>query len=138
MGPGRTGVKGVIGDRNEAVEKQRSEKAKEAEEIRKKMEATSLGGKTFLEEEREKASRGERADDLVLREREKQNMRELQKEGTFGHLREVGAEGFVTAVERELAGVWVVVHIYDTVSQHHLLINLQLNVCPVTGSMLGH
>ena len=55
MGPGRTGVKGVIRDRDEAAELVREKRAREAEEMRAKMEAASLGGKTFLEEEREKA-----------------------------------------------------------------------------------
>ena len=54
MGPGRTGVKGVIRDRDEAAEIQREQRAREAEEMRRKFEAANLGGKTFLEEEREK------------------------------------------------------------------------------------
>ena len=35
--------------------------------------------------------------------------------GRFGHLREVGMNGFVPAIESEEASVWVVVHIYDSV-----------------------
>lgn len=122
MGPGRTGVKGVIRDRDEAVEIHRERRAKEAEELRKKMEASNLGGKTFLEEEREKVVQGEKADDLVRGEIEKtqQGKRDMfgkKREGLFGHLREVGLKGFVAAVEKEEKGVWVVVHLYDSVSQ---------------------
>ncbi|KAF4615235.1 hypothetical protein D9613_002638 [Agrocybe pediades] len=117
MGPGRTGVKGVIRDRDEANELLREKRAREAEELRLKMEASSLGGKTFLEEEREKAARGEKADDLVAREMAKaQERRDVfgqKREGRFGHLREVGVKGFVSAVEKEERGVWVVVHLYD-------------------------
>jgi hypothetical protein len=121
MGPGRTGVKGVIRDRDEAAEIQREKKAKDAEELRKKMEASNLGGKTFLEEEREKAVRGENTDDLVWREieRAQQGRRDVfgqKREARFGHLREVGLKGFVAAVEEEETGIWVVVHLYDSVS----------------------
>jgi len=121
MGPGRTGVKGVIRDRDEAAEIQREKRAKEAEELRKKMEASNLGGKTFLEEEREKAVRGEKVDNLVRREFEKAEQRKQdvfgqKREGRFGHLREVGLRGFVAAVEKEEKGIWVVVHLYDSVS----------------------
>jgi len=119
MGPGRTGVKGVIRDRDEAAATQREKRKVEAEELRKKMEATSLGGKTFLEEEKEKLLRGEKADDLVEREMEKAKERRdvfgQKREGRFGHLREVGLKGFLGAVEKEETGVWVVVHLYDSV-----------------------
>ena len=37
------------------------------------------------------------------------------KEGRFGHLREVDKAGFVAAVEREAHGVWVVIHLYESV-----------------------
>lgn len=121
MGPGRTGVKGVIRDRDEAAEIDRQKRAKDAVELRKKMEATSLGGKTFLEEEREKAAKGETADELVTREmakaQEKRDVWGQKREGKFGHLREVGVKGFLAAVEKEERGVWVVVHLYDSVSR---------------------
>ncbi|KAF7778528.1 hypothetical protein Agabi119p4_2873 [Agaricus bisporus var. burnettii] len=117
MGPGRTGVKGVIRDRDEAVEMERNKNAKEMENLRNKMAAGNLGGKTYLEEEREKVARGEdQFDELVLKELEK----DLAKRDVFGaprarfgYLREVGVKQFVDAVEREGRGVWVVIHIYD-------------------------
>ncbi|EAU88654.2 hypothetical protein CC1G_01027 [Coprinopsis cinerea okayama7 len=117
MGPGRTGVKGVIRDRNEAEQLMKEKKAKEVEEMRLKMEKSSLGGKTYLEEEREKAARGEKADELVMKEIEKQNEKRdvwgRKREGRFGHLREVGLRGFLDAVEKEDSMTWVVVHLYD-------------------------
>ena len=120
MGPGRTGVKGVIRDRDEAAQMHREKKAKELEEMMQKMEATNLGGKTFLEEEWVKALRGEKADQLVTRDLEK--MLETptilggKRQGKFGHLREVGFNGFLSAIEKEDKGVWVVVHLYEAVS----------------------
>jgi len=118
MGPGRTGVKGVIRDRDEAAQIQLEKKAKEMEEMRKKMEAANLGGKTYLEEEWEKALTGEKVDRLVMKDMEK--MRERggffgTRKGRFGHLREVGLTSFLPAVEED-KDVWVVLHIYDSVS----------------------
>ena len=120
MGPGRTGVKGVIRDRDEANSTARDKRALEIAEINKKMEKASLGGKTFLEEERE------REIEKRLREgptridekdyKEKTDAFGRVKEGRFGHLREVGVSGFVDAVEKEERGVWVVLHLYEPVS----------------------
>jgi len=39
----------------------------------------------------------------------------FEKEGKFGHLREVNVNGFLAAVEQEERGVWVVIHIYEPV-----------------------
>ena len=116
MGPGRTGVKGVIRDRDEAAEIRREKKAREVEEVRKKMEASSLGGKTFLEEERERAAKGEKVDGLVMSELENNSsILGHKRGGKFGHLREVGLKGFLGAVENDKS-VWVVVHLYDPVN----------------------
>ncbi|ESK91951.1 phosducin-like protein [Moniliophthora roreri MCA 2997] len=114
MGPGRTGVKGVIRDRDEAVEMNRQKRSREMEEMRKKMEKSSLGGKTFLEEEREKPA-GEKVDELIAKEREKERFDVFgrTRENKFGHLREVGVHNFVAAVEKEEKGIWVVVHLYE-------------------------
>ncbi|KAI0300073.1 hypothetical protein B0F90DRAFT_1630009, partial [Multifurca ochricompacta] len=94
LGPGRTGVKGVIRDRNEAAARERSRKAEELANLVARMEHANLGGKTFLEERNGSATL------------------ERQQGGRFGHLREVGLKGFVPAVEED-QNVWVVVHIYD-------------------------
>ena len=105
MGPGRTGVKGVIRDRNEAAARERSRKTEELAELAARMERANLGGKTFLEEQ----------DGAFTLER--------RQRGRFGHLREVGLEGFVPAVEED-QNVWVVVHIYDPVRAFTLLLRL--------------
>ncbi|KAJ7496043.1 thioredoxin-like protein [Mycena galericulata] len=114
MGPGRTGVKGVIRDRDEAEEMERANRARNLATMMKQMEKSNLGGKTYLEEEREK---GEDADKLVLKERERveerRNVFGQTRQGKFGHLREVGVKGFLSAVEGEAKGTWVVVHIYE-------------------------
>ncbi|CAK5281618.1 unnamed protein product [Mycena citricolor] len=114
MGPGRTGVKGVIRDRDEAEELERQKRARELNAIGQRMERTNLGGKTYLEEEREK---GDDADELVLKERQRtedrKNVFGQARQGKFGHLREVGVKGFLPAVEGESRGTWVVVHLYD-------------------------
>lgn len=106
MGPGRTGVKGVIRDRNEAESTAKSNQVREFEEMNKKMEKASLGGLTFLEEENlriaEKARQEDWEDVLTFK----------SAKGKFGHLREVGLEGFLKSVEQEARGVWVVVHLY--------------------------
>ncbi|KAF8077753.1 thioredoxin-like protein [Lyophyllum atratum] len=118
MGPGRTGVKGVIRDRDESERLEREKRNRATHELREKMEKTNLGGKTFLEEEREKGLE-EKVDALVFKERETAADRRKDvfghaKEGRFGHLREVGANGFLKGVEQEDRGIWVVVHLYDS------------------------
>jgi hypothetical protein len=112
MGPGRTGVKGVIRDRNEAAVRERSRKAEELAELSARMERANLGGKTFLEE------------------RDESFMLEGRQRGRFGHLREVGLSGFVPAVEED-RNVWVVVHIYDPVSAmtHVLRLSPATHLC---------
>lgn len=118
MGPGRTGVKGVLRDRDEAQDIARGKRMVEIAELNKRMEKASLGGKTFLEEEREReihklmmeGSSGKVQDD------ERADIFGRAKGSRFGHLREVGMEGFVSAVEQEERGVWVVVHLYEPVS----------------------
>jgi hypothetical protein len=99
MGPGRTGVKGVIRDHDEATARERSKKADEMTNLAARMERANLGGNTFLEDQNERET-------LEWRQRRR-----------FGHLREVGLKGFVPAVEDD-QDVWVVVHIYDPVRSH--------------------
>ncbi|KIJ21386.1 hypothetical protein PAXINDRAFT_164901 [Paxillus involutus ATCC 200175] len=117
MGPGRTGVKGVIRDQHEAQAIQAAKREKEIEALRKRMERGNLGGKTFLEEEREKRALEGLNDDGLEDDLGTSFRRDLlgrPKEGRFGHLREVGRSGFVAAVEREERGVWVVIHLYES------------------------
>ena len=54
MGPGRTGVKGVIRDRAEAESLARAKRANEIKDLNRAMEKASLGGKTWAEEEKER------------------------------------------------------------------------------------
>ncbi|KIJ58508.1 hypothetical protein HYDPIDRAFT_163282 [Hydnomerulius pinastri MD-312] len=116
MGPGRTGVKGVIRDQHEAQAIQAAKRGKEMEAVRKRMERANLGGKTFLEEEREKRALegGDGEDEGEAKGGMRRDVLGRPKEGRFGHLREVGRAGFVSAVEREERGVWVVVHLYES------------------------
>lgn len=114
--PGRTGVKGVIRDRNEAERSARNKRAAEIKELNKKMEKASLTGMTYLEEK----ALEQDEDDGELEElrfaRVRDNGRTGQSGGgKFGHLREVGAEGFLKAVEAEERHVWVVLHLYHPV-----------------------
>lgn len=110
MGPGRTGVKGVIRDRNEAESGARSKRAKEMEEMNRKMEKASLGGKTFLEEERER-----QLEKALMEGSEEITFSNVSGKPKFGHLREVGVDGFLRSVEQEEREIWVVIHIYDPV-----------------------
>jgi len=122
MGPGRTGVKGVIRDQHEAQAIQAAKREREIEVLRKRMERGNLGGKTFLEEEQEKralegwqeAGGGGGIEDTGPPRPVRRDVLGRPKEGPFGHLREVGRAGFVAAVEREERGVWVVVHLYES------------------------
>ena len=130
MGPGRTGVKGVIRDRNEAMSRERDRQKREVDELTAKLENSTLGGKTYLEEEREKAwdpGYEGKIDDLIVKERElmqalkggkgdKRDMFGRRKEGRFGHLREVGAGRFVDCIDED-RGVWVLVHLYHQVKE---------------------
>lgn len=124
MGPGRTGVKGVIRDRNEAQNITRDRRTLEVAELNKRMEKASLGGKTFLEEEREREIEKRMLQGPSGKDEEKIDMFGRKKETRFGHLREVGLQGFVDAVEQEERGIWVVVHLYEPVSLRILAVLL--------------
>lgn len=106
MGPGRTGVKGVIRDRAEAESLARAKRGEEVRDLNRAMEKASLGGKTWAEEDRERR--------VELARLEGPSVPKSARGGRFGHLREVGVRSFVQSVE-EGPDVWVVVHIYDPV-----------------------
>lgn len=112
MGPGRTGVKGVIRDRNEAAEHARTKRAQGVDAMNRAMEKASLGGLTWAEEERLRAAEKAREEGHPA---EAESRRAPLSKGRFGHLREVGERGYVQAVETEERSVWIVVHIYDPV-----------------------
>ncbi|KAH9943931.1 hypothetical protein B0H21DRAFT_467186 [Amylocystis lapponica] len=108
MGPGRTGVKGVIRDRAEAASLARSKRAQDVTALNKAMEKASLGGKTWREEEKERLAQHARLEGKLSSLMEEKGVRR----GRFGYLREVGVRSFVQAVEEE-RNVWVLVHIFD-------------------------
>lgn len=93
---GTPGVKGVIRDRNAAVRRAQAQRAHDIAATNRRMEQAALTARTYAEDEQARA--------------------QAQRGGSaFGHVREVGAAGFVDAVEGE-RGSWVVVHIYEPVS----------------------
>ncbi|KAF9650936.1 hypothetical protein BDM02DRAFT_3139912, partial [Thelephora ganbajun] len=110
---GRTGVKGVIRDRNEAERSARDKRAAEIKDLNKRMEKANLTGMTYLEEK----ALEQDEDDEELEEIRFARVRDKGQTshgggGRFGHLREVGMEGFLKAVEAEERHVWVVLHLY--------------------------
>lgn len=145
MGPGRTGVKGVIRDRDEARERDRDKTREEKQELNARMKKMDLSARTYFEDqEAEAAAKGEgdkRRDGDGWKDIEGWRQRRLEElrsgvginggPGNFGHLREVGAGGFVEAVDKVPRNVWVVLHIYDAVSwhSHSTHWNKRLNDC---------
>ena len=114
--PGRTGVKGVIRDRNEAERNVRDKRAADMKELNKRMEKASLTGMTYLEERASEQG----GDDVELEQIRFARVRDKGRtshggSGRFGHLREVGLDGFLKAVEAEERHVWVVLHLYHPV-----------------------
>ncbi|PIL25389.1 hypothetical protein GSI_13279 [Ganoderma sinense ZZ0214-1] len=112
MGPGRTGVKGVIRDRREAEAAARARRAEEVRELNRAMEKASLGGRTWAEEERERRAAEARAEGVGEKGENGEKGKKGARGGRYGHLREVGVRSYVQAVEEDRS-VWVVVHIYD-------------------------
>ena len=112
--PGRTGVKGVIRDRNEAERSARDKRAAGVKELNKRMEKVSLTGMSYQEEKELEQNEDDEGLEQIrfARVRDKGN----SGNGRFGHLREVGLDGFLKAVEAEERLVWVVLHLYHPVS----------------------
>ena len=113
--PGRTGVKGVIRDRNEAERNARDKRAAEVKELNKKMEKASLTGMTYLEEQALEQDEDEELEQIRFARVRDKGRTSHGGGGRFGHLREVGLEGFLKAVEMEERDVWVVLHLYHPV-----------------------
>ncbi|KZT66188.1 hypothetical protein DAEQUDRAFT_477184 [Daedalea quercina L-15889] len=103
MGPGRTGVKGVIRDHAEAAALARARRTEELAALNRAMEQASLGGKTWVEEEKERERLEGKAGSIV---------EGRVRAGRFGHLMEVGLRSFDRALDED-RNTWVVVHIYD-------------------------
>jgi hypothetical protein len=114
--PGRTGVKGVIRDRNEAERGIRDKRAIEVKELNKRMEKASLTGMTYLEEKALERNEGDdELDEIRFARIRGKGQTGRGGGGPFGHLREVGLDGFLKAVEMEERHVWVVLHLYHPV-----------------------
>lgn len=119
MGPGRTGVKGVIRDRAEARAREQSRRTQEITALNAQMEKSAITARTFREDEEAARREKEQEEERGAKERYRRHRwRELKERATggsagFGHLREIGVHGFVEAVENEQPHIWVVVHIYE-------------------------
>jgi len=103
--PGRTGVKGVIRDAREANAIEKERKGREMAERQRGWEEKGRGALSWREEQG--SAEGRR---LMRVDGEEKRAEEVGKK-RFGHLREVGLEGYIGAVEEK--DTWVVVHIYD-------------------------
>lgn len=124
MGPGRTGVKGVIRDRDEHREREMEKGRKEMDELAAKQAKMDLSAATYFQDlDREGEGDKTRLEGDAWGGVEEWRQRRLLELKTsakgghlYGHLREVGVGGFVEAVEKVPREVWVVLHIYDPVS----------------------
>ncbi|GAA5981635.1 hypothetical protein JCM11641_003925 [Rhodosporidiobolus odoratus] len=99
-----TGVKGVQADYAQHLASKHAN-SNLAQQVRKKM-VISLGGEGDEEEAEFEELRRKRLSEM-------QGSGERRGGRTFGHLREVGMEGFVAAVEDEEKATAVVVHLYE-------------------------
>ncbi|KAG8911444.1 hypothetical protein FRC01_005714, partial [Tulasnella sp. 417] len=135
LGPGRTGVKGVIRDREEARSRDLERIQKEMEDLAVRQQKMDFSAPSYFEElDQQRASSSSVKEDQKregdawggIEEWRRRRIEELKAGGRvggaaggaggvplYGHLREVGVGGFVEAVEKVPKEVWVVVHIYD-------------------------
>ncbi|GAA5936596.1 phosducin family protein [Sporobolomyces koalae] len=123
-----TGVKGVRADYREYQESKNSP-ATVAKQMGKKLMIS-------LEDDEDELNRDE--DQAALERYRQQRMRELQGSGerglnsngserkTFGHLREIGIDQFLNAVEGESDDVAVVIHLYEPDLFPCILLNTHL------------
>jgi hypothetical protein len=104
----QTGIKGVLNDKKAHTRTTQSKEKEERRGLKERMEKMSIVGNTWKEEE-----------DLRAKEKDQEGGIEKWRKGRIEEmkarkgLREVGKEGFVSAVERE---GWVCVLIYEPVS----------------------
>jgi hypothetical protein len=121
MKPGRTGVKGVLKDQKEHIDLEREKRGRKVREMNERMERMNLGGMTFMEEQAfddERQREKEEEEGKVSKSDDWRGTKVELKTGRFGHLREVGMSNFVSAIEDEEPGVWVIVHLYDQASTY--------------------
>jgi len=107
----QTGIKGVLNDKKAHTRSSNARQQEEQRDLKGRMEKMALVGNTWREEEEIRArEKNEEEDGDGIDDWRKKRMDEMK----LGRgLREVGKEGFVSAVEK--AG-WVVVLIYEPVS----------------------
>lgn len=130
-GSSNTGVKGVRADYREFQES-RNQDATTGKGLAKQMGKKLM---ISLEDDAEEDQLGSIDEDQAALEKyRQQRMRELQGSGerglnsyggekkVFGHLREIGVEQFLNAVEGETDDVAVILHLYEPVSLYCLLI----------------
>jgi hypothetical protein len=104
----QTGIKGVLNDKKAHTRSTQSKEKEERRGLKERMEKMSIVGNTWKEEE-----------DMRAKEKDQEGGIEKWRKGRIEEmkarkgLREVGKEGFVSAVERE---GWVCVLIYEPVS----------------------
>jgi hypothetical protein len=117
MRPGRTGVKGVIRDHNESVGLHAANRARDVAEANRRMERMALTARTFAEDEEERVRERAREEGAGGRSSPQPRMeqRMFERTGRTGQLREIGEAGFLNAIDGEMDGTWVVLHLYDPV-----------------------
>jgi len=104
----QTGIKGVLNDKKAHTRSTQSKQDEERRELKERMEKMSIVGKTWKEEEDMRAKERDQRDGI-----EEWRRGRIEEMKARKGLREVGKEGFVSAVEKE---GWVCVLIYEPVS----------------------
>lgn len=113
----QTGIKGVLNDKKAHTRSTLSKQDEERKGLKERMGKMSIVANTWKEEEELRAKEKDQGDGI-----EEWRSRRIEEMKARKGLREVGKEGFVSAVERE---GWVCVLIYEPVSlsSGHLLAN---------------
>jgi hypothetical protein len=104
----QTGIKGVLNDKKAHTRSTQSRGKEERRGLKERMEKMSIVANTWKEEEDMRAKEKEEEDGI-----EGWRKARIEEMKARKGLREVGKEGFVSAVEKE---GWVVVLIYEPVS----------------------
>ncbi|GAA5872373.1 hypothetical protein JCM16303_004496 [Sporobolomyces ruberrimus] len=134
-GSKNTGVKGVKADYREYQEQQQAQNSRD----QGKGLAKQMGKKLMISlEDEDDNNDGQDEDRVALEKYRQQRMKELQGSGerglnssggerkVFGHLREIGVEQFLNAVEGETDDVAVVLHLYEPDLLPCILLNSHL------------